>query len=286
MHDMELTDYLGLLGKDSLVSALMDGSGLPASLRGLIPGMPSDAVQMSTTGKVGERNIIEAVDFCHAVMERYRKHTGTGQPSVLDFGCGWGRITRTFLSVTPASKITGADVRPDAVEMARSLAPAINFSLMDPRPPAPLFEDASFDLVVGYSVFSHLSEDVAQSWIDEFARIVAPGGLVCITTRGRVHLLNSKGQAKNAATLSGHLKQYATMLEDFDAAIARYDAGEFVYVPTGGGGMLTADFFGEAIVPQSYVEKHWLDHFDLVEWIDKFSDVGTQPIIVLKRKGR
>lgn len=175
-------------------------------------------------------------------------------------------------------------MRPDAVEMARSQAPTISFTLIDSRPPAILFQDGVFDLVMGYSVFSHLSEDVAQAWIDEFARTVAPGGLVCITTRGRVHLINSKGQAKNAASLGRHLKQHATMLDDFDAAIARYDAGEFVYVPTGGGGMLTADVFGEAIVPQSDVERYWQYHFDLVDWVEKFSDVGTQPIVVLKRK--
>ena len=280
----DLAAHLEQLDKTALATALMGGEHLPPALRDILRGMPPDAVQMSTTGKTGARNILEAVDFCQAVMARYRHYCGSGQPAVLDFGCGWGRITRAFLTVTPPWRITGADVRPEAIEMARSLAPLIPFTLMDPRPPAPGFQDGAFDLVVGYSVFSHLSEAVAQAWINEFGRIVAPGGLVCITTRGRVHLLNAKGQAKNAANLSGHLKQYATMLEDFDAAIARYDAGGFVYVPTGGGGILTPDFFGEAIVPQKYVETHWQEHFELVEWVEKFSDIGTQPIIVLRRK--
>lgn len=131
----KITSYLGLLDKDALVAALMDGTGLPTALRHVIPCMPSDAVQMSTTGKVGERNIIEAVDFCQAVMDRYRMHSSKAQPAVLDFGCGWGRITRTFLSETAADRITGADVRANAVELARSLAPTINFTLIDPRPP-------------------------------------------------------------------------------------------------------------------------------------------------------
>ncbi|MCP9835634.1 MULTISPECIES: class I SAM-dependent methyltransferase [unclassified Cyanobium] len=283
MQASDLTGYLRLMGKESLVSALMNGTGLPEYLRSGIPGMPSEEIQMSTTGKVGQRNIIEAVDFCHSVIERYRTHTSSGQPAVLDFGCGWGRIARTFLSVTPASMITGVDVRPDAVELARSLSAAIDFSLIAPRPPAYQFQNRIFDLIVGYSVFSHLSEDVAQAWINEFARIVAPSGLVCITTRARMHLVNSKGQSENTVDLSGHLKQYATMLDDFDTAISRYDAGEFVYVPTGGGGLLSPDFFGEAIIPKSYVEKNWQTHFTLVDWIDNFSEVGTQPIIVLQR---
>lgn len=281
----DLLDHLKTLDKDSLVAALIGGAGLPKEMQGDIPRLPSDAVQMSTTGKTGYRNVVEAVDFVRAVMERYRAQNGDKDPRVMDFGCGWGRITRTFLSVTPADHITGSDVRQDAVDQAGDLAPNLSFVMMDPRPPAPQFADNAFDLVVGYSVFSHLAEDVAQSWITEFGRIVSPGGLVCITTRPRVHLLNAKGQTANAANLTGHLKQYATMLEDFDAAIARYDAGEFVYVPTGGGGTLTPDFFGEAVVPQSYVEKHWQKDFELIEWIDKFSDVGSQPILILRRKG-
>ncbi len=285
MNQSDLSTTLKSLDREKLIAALSDGSGLPLSYTSEIRGMPSEQVQISTGGKIGRSNIIESIDFCDAVMSRYVASGASPNPSILDFGCGWGRITRAFLKETTDGKVTGADVRSDALQLAKSLAPAINFVLMDPRPPAAMFQDSSFDLVVGYSVFSHLSEDVAKAWINEFGRIVAPGGLVCITTRGRVHLINSKGQAKNATTLSGHLKQYANMLDDFDAAIASYDAGEFVYVPTGGGGMLTADFFGEAIVPQSYVEKHWTEHFDLVDWVEKFSDVGTQPIIVLKRKG-
>lgn len=284
MRTEDLTASLARMDRTALVAALMDGSGLSPAQRRLIPGLPPEDVQIATTGKAGERNILEAVDFCRAVMERYRRHCGAGAPAVLDFGCGWGRITRTFLSATPAGRITGVDVRPDAVEMARALAPAITFHQIDPRAPAPMLADAAFDMVVAYSVFSHLSEDVAQSWIDEFARIVIPGGLVCITTRPRAHLVYAKAQAADVSGLTGHQKLYSTMLSDFDAAIARYDAGGFVYVPTGGGGVLSPDYYGEAIVPRAYAERQWQNRFDLVDWVEKFSDIGSQPIIILKRR--
>lgn len=281
---MDLTSFMGILGKESLVSALMVGTGLPEEFRSSIPEMPSEAIQISTTGKAGKINMQEAIDFCQIVMEKFHKFSGSGQPLVLDFGCGWGRITRTFLSVAPPSRVTGADVRHDAVEMAKALAPEIKFVLIEPRPPAKMFTNGAFNLVVAYSVFSHLAEDVAQAWIDEFARIVSPGGLVCITTRSKSHLLNAQRNASNAQNLDSHQKQYATMLSDFGKAISQYEAGEFVYVPTGGGGVLTSDFYGEAIVPKSYVEKHYEKYFTLLDWVDKFSDIGSQPIIVLKRR--
>lgn len=50
-----LFKYLGLLGKDSLTSVFMDGTGIPETLQSVIPKMPPDAVQISTTGKVGQR---------------------------------------------------------------------------------------------------------------------------------------------------------------------------------------------------------------------------------------
>jgi len=102
-------NYPSLLGKVSLVSTLLDGSGIPAQMKDAIPKVPPDAVQISTTGKSRHDNMVEVVDFYQAVMERYRSFVRrAAQPRVLYFGCGWGRITRTFLSVTAAANIRGA----------------------------------------------------------------------------------------------------------------------------------------------------------------------------------
>ena len=39
-------------------------------------------------------------------------------------------------------------------------------------------------------------------------------------------------------------------------ALTRYDDGEFVYSPTGGGGVRDASFYGEAVVSERYVDRH------------------------------
>jgi SAM-dependent methyltransferase len=51
------------------------------------------------------------------------------------------------------------------------------------EPPLPYAGDA-FDFVYVYSVFTHLSVDLARRWMDELARIIKPGGLMWFTVHG------------------------------------------------------------------------------------------------------
>jgi len=38
--------------------------------------------------------------------------------------------------------------------------------------------------VIGYSVFTHLTEAMQRQWLEELRRITAPGGLVLVTAHG------------------------------------------------------------------------------------------------------
>ena len=56
--------------------------------------------------------------------------------------------------------------------------------------------------------------------------------------------------------------------------------GEFQFYPIGGAGELTADFFGEALVPQSYLERVYgsamIDFTERVPHVD-------QSVVVLRK---
>ena len=100
---------------------------------------------------------------------------------LLDFGVGWGRVARLFLNETRLENIYGIDVDPAFVEMTARMFRTTNFSVCQPFPPTP--RPGTFDLIVAYSVFSHLSEPGFNAWLDEFARLLRPGGHVAFTTR-------------------------------------------------------------------------------------------------------
>jgi SAM-dependent methyltransferase len=105
--------------------------------------------------------------------------------SVLDFGCGCGRVTRYFRE--HHGDVAGSDVSRDAVAWCRSNLPFARFEVNGLAPPL-AFEDASFDLVYALSVFTHLTADLQLAWRDELGRVLRPGGRLLVTTHGSSYL--------------------------------------------------------------------------------------------------
>jgi len=102
--------------------------------------------------------------------------------SVLDFGCGCGRVTRYFDGFDGA--VAGSDVSRPAVEWCRENLRFARFEANELAPPL-AFPDESFDLVYALSVFTHLTEELQLAWRDEVRRVLRPGGRFLLSTHGR-----------------------------------------------------------------------------------------------------
>lgn len=61
----------------------------------------------------------------------------------------------------------------------------------------------------------------------------------------------------------------------------RYEKGQYQFYPTGGGGELSSDFYGESIIPRSYFDDHYgsglIDFTEKVPYVD-------QAVVVLQKK--
>jgi SAM-dependent methyltransferase len=106
--------------------------------------------------------------------------------SVLDYGCGCGRVLR-FWPTIEGQSIHGTDIDGDAIEWCRSAMPNFTFNRNGELPPT-AYDAGRFDLIYSVSVFSHLRPDYAKPWVAELKRIAAPGALLIISLHGS-HLL-------------------------------------------------------------------------------------------------
>ena len=109
-------------------------------------------------------------------------HSFRDFPEILDWGCGAGRLTRYLLDAE-GCRVTGADIDADNVAWCRENLQGGRFEVLGLQPPTP-FADASFDLVTGISVVTHLAEPDQFAWLAELRRITRPGALVLLSIQG------------------------------------------------------------------------------------------------------
>ena len=120
--------------------------------------------------------------------------------SLLDVGCGCGRIAR-FLIDDPIASYMGFDRHAEMIEWCQQnfRAPAPHFGFrfydiksaytdLDGQPggidPASFefpFEDQSFDSAVLVSVFTHMPLSEIDSYLGNLRRILAPGGRILLS---------------------------------------------------------------------------------------------------------
>ncbi len=115
-------------------------------------------------------------------------YEGCAGKRVLEYGCGPG--SQSFELAKRGAHVTGIDISPVAIEIARAEAERqgveATFAVMDAE--RTTFPDGSFDLIVGGAILHHLDLDRAYA---ELARLLAPGGrAVFIEPLGHNALIN------------------------------------------------------------------------------------------------
>ena len=254
------------------------------ALAHLVPKMPEVSLQETFTGSSGDSALQEGFNAYRIFKKIYEKHVGPigSCRAVLDFGCGWGRIIRFFLKDVEPGRLIGIDHCEEVVRVCLDTNKWCRFMLIEPNPPTPLTQE-SFGLIYLYSVFSHLPEEMHWTLLKEFHRLLAPGGMLIATTRGRdfIQVCKSLRDDPRLNEKPDWLKQSARVFTDVDATISAYDNGQFCYESLGAEGRWS--FWGEACIPKNYVERRWREIFDVCDYIDDRA-LDPQNVIVARKR--
>lgn len=192
---------------------------------------------------------------------------------VIDFGCGCGRAMR-FLPeyLAPGYDLVGLDTDAEAIAWLAATMPGVTVRTLDPMPPVPM-ADASVDLVLSHSVFTHLPENVQFDWLEELHRLLSPGGILVTSVHGRKALVDF------LRSLSG------TPLEPTGADIrgAMDDKGFYHLFGKTEAERSYPQYYGAAFHDISYITRTWSRWFDLVAWYPAFA-LDLQDVVVMRSK--
>lgn len=145
-----------------------------ANRRGVAPGVQAayDAVAHAYDSQLGDELDRKPLD--RALLEGFIELVGGGP--LADVGCGPGHVTRFVSARHP--EVTGIDLSPGMIKVARERAPALAF-VVGSMLRLPTANGAWSGAIALYSII-HLTADERSVACREFARTVRPGGWLLV----------------------------------------------------------------------------------------------------------
>ncbi|MFG0316307.1 MAG: class I SAM-dependent methyltransferase [Planctomycetota bacterium JB042] len=257
-------------GTGASVVVLGMRAGLPAARMGFdyrppadLPFPPEDVMRRATGNAATAfwlaTGAKDGGDF-HRLVGRWRDPSTIGR--LLEWGCGAGRLSRHLIERFDRSEVFGCDIDHEAAAWSdRHLNGT--FVGTETDPPLP-YEDGGFDLVVGLSVFTHLTHDYQERWLAELERVLAPGGLLLVTTHGT---FAARWLYPNADDLE---RLFATGFHDSirDEGLGKVASG---------------DYYKSTFQTEAYTRAFWGRRFDVLEFVEGGCH-NLQDIWLLRRR--
>ena len=156
------------------------------NIRAYLPTLPSEEIQRRWCGaQTTTRKLMrKSINFTWTLLGAFGELTAGSIESarVLDFGCGWGRLTRMLAKYVREDRLYGVDPDEHVLSMCRQHGVHGTFARSDPIPKSLPF-DESFELIFAFSVFTHLSEITAKTAVPTLRRYQSDNGLLAVTIR-------------------------------------------------------------------------------------------------------
>ncbi len=109
-------------------------------------------------------------------LNKITKRFNINTNALLDFGSGYGRVSRFFPQVFPNTEITVSEVKGHSLKFQKE---QFGFNGIEHTQEAESLGNSTFDLILSLSVFTHLPKTSFEAWLDKLINTLNPkGGLV------------------------------------------------------------------------------------------------------------
>ena len=181
--------------------------------------------------------------------------------SMLDWGCGCGRVTGFFSTFSGIPRVFGCDIDAEAISWCNDNLAPVEFSTVPLYPPTD-YADRTFDLIISFSVLTHLSKENQFAWLKEMHRLLTPGGLFLATIHGEFATrFNFPDKSVKDVLKKGIVEVEDKRLDD----------------------IAPKDYYRGTFQSREYTLKEWSRYFEILEYKERGAS-NFQDMVVMKRR--
>jgi len=258
------------------------------SLRRYVSPFPPPELMHNVSGLRSERDFASHGAYIFQALSRASQRPLAEYDSLLDFGCGCGRLARMFKGHPRG--ILGCDIDQRHVQWMQANLDFVKASLSRVRPPLP-YADAQFDGIIGISVFTHLNEASQDEFLEELRRVSKPDAVLFLTVHGQRALERSLSEQKIRDMIAVPEQPFCRAQRDFAAGRHAFILQHGHLTQTGtrpihrwrrlllGRRVLVPESFeyGITFLPEDYLRRHWSRWFEIADYrhgaITDFQDI-------------
>jgi SAM-dependent methyltransferase len=249
------------------------------SLRKYAHPFPPVELMQNVSGLTNEQDFAKHGSDIYIALSEASPKPLSAYRSILDFGCGCGRLARMFKG--HPHDVQGCDIDRRHVDWINANLPPIKATLSSVLPPLP-YPDNKFEAVISISIFTHLNEKSQDEFLSELHRVSAPDGCLFLTVHGE--------RALQRAVNEQRIHDMLSMDEGlFQKAREQFAAGQHAFIlqqghlttaqsPASKNELISVPFeYGITFIPENYIRSHWGRWFHVADYkhggIHDFQDI-------------
>jgi len=257
-------------GVDDDLFALLSTRDYPGfdAVKAALPDYPSEDWVRDCTGNLTMFEAVkESVLFWGLAKTVYAEHARWRRPLkdavVVDYGAGWGRITR--LCPKDVGRVYAVEPNPTFHELFEKHRVPGELVKSDFQSAEPL-PIRRADLLFCFSILTHAPDSLCRNIAERWAEIMAPGGVAIFTIRPGSYIDMEGGEISRVpAAERGALRQ-------------EYEAGRLAYWPYPG-----IENWGIAVTPMAYLREVFGGRFRIIGPRYFLQNFTQLPIVMVRR---